>query len=138
MRLFGRKRDREDSDSALPTAPVNYPSGVCVETESGRYYIKGGRKYLIRSQQVFDSWSFPLVVKSTDAAISHFKRSLRPLGFRDGTVIRDIFNLELYVISEGKRVRITGSQMYEDLGLWGHNIPYVSHEDVMFHREAST
>lgn len=119
----------------MPTGPVDYPDGTCVVTESGRYYLKNGRKYRVKSDSVFKSWSFPLVCESTDEAISKYKPSLRPLGFRDGTVIRDIFNLELYVITGGKRQRISSPEQLRLLGLEGKEIPYASHEDVMFHGE---
>ena len=133
MSIFKRKPPVHEQK--VPVSPVVYPSGTCVETESGRYYIKGNRRYRIKSEAVFKSWSFPLVCKSTDAAIANYKPSLRPLGFRDGTVIRDIFNLELFVISDGKRIKLTDPDMLEFLGLDNAKIPYASHEEVISHSE---
>lgn len=118
----------------VPTSPVEYPDGIAVVTESGKYYLKNGRKYKVRSEAAFKSWSFPVVARSSDAAISEYKPSLRSLGFRDGTVIRDIFNQELYVISAGTRVKITSPEAADRLNLDTSNIPYVSHEDVVFHK----
>lgn len=133
MSLF--KRKPKSVSPVVPTTPVEYPDGVCVVTESGRYYIKNGRKYRIKSNAVFKSWSFPLVVPSSEVAISKYKPSLRPLGFRDGTVIRDIFNLELFIIAGGSRVKITSPESAERLGLDTEKVPYASHEDVVFHKE---
>lgn len=134
MSLFRRKK-QTPIQPIPPEVPFKYPSGVCVETESGRYYLKGNRKYKIKSDLVFKSWSFPVVIKSSDVAISKYTNSLRRLGFRDGSILRDIYNGELFIISEGERIKITTVEMYEALGINESKVPYVSHEDVVFHKE---
>lgn len=135
MSLF--KRKPVPVEPVVPAGPFTYPSGTCVITESGRYYLKGNKKYKIKSDAVFKSWNFPLVIKSSDAAISGYTPSLRRLGFRDGTVLRDIYDTSLYVVSDAKRVPINTVEMYEALGIEEKSIPYVSHEDVVFHPEGS-
>lgn len=130
MSLFKRKPAFVQE---VPDVPVVYPSGVCVETESGRYYLKGNKRYVVKSESVFKSWNFPVVCKSSDVAISKYQKSLRPLGFRDGSVVRDIFNGELFIISGTKKVKITDTKMYDYLGLEDLKIPYVSHEEIGLH-----
>lgn len=118
-----------------PQSPVKYPNGVCVRTETGEYYLHGGKKYKIKSANVFKSWNFPTVLDSTDAAISAYPNSLRRLGFRDGTLVRDIYDTNLYIISEGKRIPVKTVELYDLLNVDNAKIPYVSHEDVIFHEE---
>lgn len=132
MTLFRR---RKVSNYQPPEEPTRYPDGVCVVTESGRYYLKGVTKYKIKSDTVFKSWDFPVVLESTDAAISQYQPSLRRLGFRDGTLIRDIYDQRLYIIADGLRVPVTSVDMYKLLDIDNRKIPYVSHEDVIFHKE---
>lgn len=132
MRLFSK---RKASTVVPPKEPFKYPSGIVVTTESGQYYLKGLVKYRIRSKPIFKSWGFPLVVESTDAAISNYRPSLKRLGFRDGTIIRDIYDGRLYIIADSKRVQISSVEAYEALGIEGLPDNYVSHEDVLFHSD---
>lgn len=139
MSLFGLGRKAKEAPSfKVPDSPVKYPDGMAVVTESGKFYLKNGRKYKIKSEAAFKSWSFPVVAQSSDAAISKYRPSLRPLGFRDGTVVRDIFNQELYIIAGGLRVRIDTPEALEILNLDDSKVPYASHEDVVFHREGGS
>ena len=132
------KRKVEEVKAEAPNSPYKYPDGVCVVTESGRYYLKGSTKYKIKSQSVFNSWAFPTVIDSSDVAISEYKPSLRRLGFRDGTVIRDIYDQRLYIISASARVAITTPEAYRALGIDESRIRYASHEDVVFHKEGGS
>lgn len=136
MSIF--KRRKPAREPVIPEGPVEYPQGTCVETESGKYLINGGKRFRIKHDAIFKSWNFPLVVKSTDKAIAHYPSSLRPLPFRDGTVVRDIYNLELFVFSGGKRIKIVSVEMFEHLGLEDSKIPMVSHEIVRAHPEGGT
>lgn len=132
MRLFSKKKAPK---VVPPQGPFKYPSGTVVNTESGQYYLKGLVKYKIKSRSVFNSWNFPLVVDSTDEAISKYRPSLKRLGFRDGTIIRDIYDGRLYVIANSKRVQISSVEAGEALGIEGLPNNYVSHEDVLFHSD---
>lgn len=132
------KRKVKEIKAEVPTSPYDYPSGVCVKTESGLYYLKNKTKYRIKSDKVFKSWKFPVVIDSSDHAISHYRPSLRRLGFRDGTIVRDIYDQRLYIISNSERVSITTPEAYAVLAIDDSVIPYVSHEDVVFHKEGGS
>ena len=50
MSLFDRNKRREKTQR-VPTEKFDYPGGVCVETETGYYYLKSGKKFRIKKQQ---------------------------------------------------------------------------------------
>lgn len=135
MSLF--RRIKATPGQPVPTERFDYPGGVCVKTESGYYYLKGGKKFRIKSDSVLRSWSFPIICDSTDSAIAHYKNSLAPLGFRDGTVVRDVFDYKLYIIADGKKYPVESKEMYDYLGLTEDNVVIVSSADIKSQREGS-
>jgi hypothetical protein len=117
-----------------PTEPTFYPTGVCVRTESGYYYIKGNFKYRIPTKRVLKSWNFSIIVDSSDAAIKHY-RLIGKLGFRDGTIVRDFTTMGYYVVSESKFRKIDNPDC---LTLWNvkpKDIVNISHYEVELHRK---
>ena len=72
---------RPKSRSELPREPVEYPSGICVKTERGAYLInKDGKRYRIPTQAILDSWNFPFVVDSSEAAVSEYPVAVLKIG----------------------------------------------------------
>lgn len=103
---------------SVPTTPVTYPAGVVVETEKGTYFInKDGKRYRIPTQRVFDSWNFPLVVKSTEAAVVNHPVALNKLGFRDGSLLNNIADGKLYLVSGGLLRHVVDPDILGKLGI---------------------
>lgn len=117
----------------LPTAPVDYPVGTCVETDSGCWYLinKDGKKYRITSKNILKSWSFPRVVKTTEAAVSHYPTALTPLGFRDGALLHDTSSSILYLVSGNKARHIKGLKTLNALGLTPKDALWVSYDEIL-------
>lgn len=130
MGWFNKKEEKK----SLPDYPIAYPSGVCVKTESGYWYINGKYKHPLTHPRVLDTWSFPLIVDSTDAALVKFIKA-KPLGFRDGTIIRTVSNGHMYLISQRKRRRITSPEALRILGHGPFDGLLVSDADLTLHEE---
>lgn len=112
MRL--RKRP---SRLSLPTEPVEYPSGIAVKTERGAYQIRSdGKRYRITSKAILDSWSFPFVVDTTEAALANHPIAYTKVGFRDGSLLNNIADGRLYLVSAGKLRHIVDPAVLERLG----------------------
>lgn len=116
-----------------PATPQVYPSGICVETELGYYYIKGDRKLRIPNERVMQSWEFPFSVRSSEKAIEQYKRGR--LGFRDGTLIKNVENGTLYLVSDNKIRKIVGADILSRLGISSLWAVDVSPEDLTLHTE---
>lgn len=141
MSLIRRLSPRKIEPLELPdltfirrvTEPVNYPSGVAVGTENGVYFIKGKTKFKVASDRVLDSWSFDVLPGST-ASVSKLKYG-GLLGFRSGTLIRNIADNRLYLISDNKRRHIRSPDVFERYGFDETSVILVSEEEVNLHDE---
>jgi hypothetical protein len=87
------------------------PSGLIAQTEKGYFYIKGSKKFKFVSDRAMLSWTLP-VIKTTDDKISGIPTS-GLLGFRDGTLVKNIADGKIYLISDSKRRHITDPDVLE-------------------------
>lgn len=111
MEMFQRK-----SKKALPTSPVDYPSGVFVHTEKGYFYIASPTKrYRCLTARVVTSWAPPRIVETTEAAVANYKIAAK-LKFRNGSLLQSMGDGKLYFISEGKRRHIQSPDWCERIG----------------------
>ena len=80
------------------------PSGLIAHTEKGYFYVKGKKRFKMVSERAMLSWSLP-VVKTTEAMMIQFPTN-GILGFRDGSLVKDISDGKIYLISDSKRRHI--------------------------------
>lgn len=122
---------RKKKTENLPTEPVDYPAGICVETPRGRFLIhRDGKRYRVPSEEIYKSWHFPLTVKTSEAAVAAYRISITPLVFRDGTLILNISDGRLYLVSGGKKRPITSPAALRRLGVTRDSAKVVSEADV--------
>lgn len=131
MRFRRTKTLPQKSEVNLPTGPVEYPAGIAVRSPSGDYFInKDGKRYRIPTQRVFDSWKFPLVVKTSDEALSNYPVAVTKLGFRDGSLLNNIADGKLYLVSEGKLRHIVNPDFFGKVGLEPSDAVVVSDAEI--------
>jgi hypothetical protein len=126
--LFKKKRQQ-----ILPTTPTEYPDGVVVETESGRWYIKGRFRFLIPSDRIFYSWRFPTIIKSTDAALSKYLKNGK-IGFRSGSFLYNTGDGCYYLISGNVARKISNPDVFATFGLDPRDATWVSEEELGIHK----
>ena len=114
--------------------PKNYnplvPSGLIAHTEKGYFYIKGLKKFKFISERAMLSWNLA-VIPTSDDKLSGFKL-YGTLGFRDGTLIKDISDGKIYLVSDSKRRHITDPDVLEWLNT---DIVKASQKEVLIHEE---
>lgn len=125
---------RQKSLRPKPSTPTKYPSGTCVVTELGRFYISNDYRHKIPTDRIFESWSFPLVVETTEAALAKYP-ILKSLGFRDGTLIKDISTGKMYVISKSLRRLIADPDVLSRLDRDESQVLLASQKEVLLHKE---
>lgn len=124
---------RRRQSRPVPQEPVNYPSDVVVETESGYWFIKGKNRLRIFSDRCLDSWQVD-VLPGSDASVSKFKKA-GVLGFRNGTLVKNIADGRYYLISDNKRRHIVSPDVFDK---YGFNIDFamvVAQAEIDIHAE---
>jgi hypothetical protein len=117
-----------------PQVPVDYPTGTCVYSEGGVFFIKGKYRYRVSSNRILDSWQFPFVLPSTEQALSRYAIAGQ-LGFRQGTLIEDMSDGKIYLISENLKRQIVSPDIF-DVALFPRDkIIKVSSKEAALHKE---
>jgi hypothetical protein len=126
MKLF-----KNTSNISIVSQPTNFPSGIAVQTDKATYWIKDGKRYRLISDRATKSWSFT-TVKATEAALSGIKLVGR-LGFRDGTLIKNIADGKMYLVSQNKLRHIVDPDIFTKYGLDRSNLIEVSEAEIKAH-----
>lgn len=115
----------------LISSPTNFPTGLAVKTDKATYWIKDGKRFKLISERAEASWSFP-TVNATENAVSGIKLAGK-LGFRDGTLIKNIADGKLYLISQNKRRHIVSPDVFNKYGLDRSMMIEVSDDEANMH-----
>jgi hypothetical protein len=126
MKLFNNKKN-----TIVVSHPTNFPSGIAVKTDKATYWIKDGKRYKLISKRAEESWNFT-TVKATEAALSGIKL-VGKLGFRDGTLIKNIADGKMYLVSQNKLRHIVDPDIFNRYGLDRSNLIEVSEAEVKAH-----
>lgn len=124
-------RLKKNTQSILITSPTDFPSGIAVKTDKATYWIKDGKRYKLISKRAEDSWCFT-TVNATEASLSLIKQSGK-LGFRDGTLIKNIADGKMYLISQNKKRHIVNPDSFLKYGLDRSKIIEVSESEINSH-----
>ncbi len=131
-RIFGRN-SKDRPTTQIPQTRTDYPYGLCIVTESGYFLVREKGRLRIPSERVLASWRYSTVV-SSEKAVKHLP-ILGKLGFRDGTIVKDISDSKTYLISQNKRRHIVSPDVFDKYGLRWENVVMVSQEEINLHRE---
>ena len=113
------------------TSPTIFPSGIAVKTDKGIYWIKDGKRFKLISDRAAKSWMFTTVM-ATESALSGMKLAGK-LGFRDGTLIKNIADGKLYLISQNKKRHIVDPDIFDKYGLDRSQVIEVSAFETSMH-----
>lgn len=109
------------------------PSGLIAKTEKGYFYVKGNKRFKFVSDKAMSTWNLK-VVDTTEAYLSEIK-ICGNIGFRDGTLIKDISNSKIYLISDSKKRHVTDPQVFIDLNYTKQDIVLASSKETACHVE---
>ena len=125
MKLF------KNTQSILITSPTNFPSGIAVKTDKDTYWIKDGKRYRLISDRAAKSWSFT-TVNANEAALSGIKMAGK-LGFRDGSLIKNLADGKMYLVSQNKLRHIVDPDSFNRYGLDRSKMIEVSDKEISAH-----
>lgn len=115
-----------------PLVPLQYPSGVAVFDGINTYFIKNGKKYRIISDRAAKSWGFSVWYGSPESLSKTPLGGI--LGFRDGTVIKDISNGKIYLVVNSMKQHITTPDFFDKFGIDRNLIVEVSSKEAELHK----
>ena len=122
---------RTTKSTLIISQPTNFPSGIAVKTDKDTYWIKDGKRYRLVSDRAATSWSFT-TVNATEAALTGFKLAGK-LGFRDGTLIKNIADGRIYLVSQNKLRHIVDPDSFTRYGLDRSKVVEVSENEISAH-----
>ena len=126
LRLF-----KNTQNILIISQPTNFPSGIAVKTDKATYWIKDGKRYKLISDRAAKSWLFT-TVNATEAALSGIKL-VGKLGFRDGTLIKNIADGKMYLVSQNKLRHVVDPDVFNKYGLDRSSIIEVSELEIKAH-----
>ena len=126
MKLF-----KNTSSTLTISQPTNFPSGLAVKTDKATYWIKDGKRYKLISDRAAKSWMFT-TVNATEAALSGIKL-VGKLGFRDGSLIKNIADGKMYLVSQNRLRHIVDPDVFNKYGLDRSIIIEVSEAEIKAH-----
>ncbi len=106
------------------------PGGLIACTEKGHFYIKGNKKFKFISEKAVASWGLP-IISTTEEKISKLLMA-GILGFRDGTLLKDVSDGKMYLVSDSKIRHIINPDVLEWLNL---EAILVGQKEVQIHEE---
>ena len=115
----------------IVSSPTIFPSGIAVKTDKAIYWIKDGKRFKLISDRAARSWMFT-TVDATESAVSGMKLAGK-LGFRDGTLIKNIADGKLYLISQNKKRHIVDPDTFNKYGLDRSQVVEVSAFEISMH-----
>jgi len=115
-----------------PISPY-VPSGLIAKTEKGFFYIKGQKRFKFISDRAVESWGLK-IVHSNEINLSKLTISGQ-IGFRDGTLIKDVSDSKIYIISDNKKRHVLSPDVFKNLGYTRNEIIRVGKQEASFHAE---
>ena len=134
--LWKKKRLRlrllkNSKPSLTISQPTNFPSGIAVKTDKDTYWIKDGKRYRLISNRAAQSWCFTSVL-ATEAALTGIKL-VGKLGFRDGSLIKNLADGRMYLVSQNKLRHIVDPDSFDRYGLDRSKVVEVSDKEILAH-----
>ncbi len=126
-----KKKLSKTTASTLITSPTNFPSGIAVKTDKAIYWIKDGKRFKLISDRAADSWKFT-TVNASESAVSGMKLAGK-LGFRDGSLIKNIADGRIYLVSQNKLRHIVDPDSFSKYGLDRNWVIEVSDYEINAH-----
>lgn len=122
---------KSTNNTLVISQPTNFPSGLAIKTDKATYWIKDGKRYKLISDRAAKSWSFT-TVNATEAALSGIKL-IGKLGFRDGSLIKNIADGKMYLVSQNKLRHIVNPDIFNQYGLDRSKLIEVSETEIKAH-----
>lgn len=124
---------RKSNNIIIVESPTIFPNGFAISDGKNKYFIKSGKRYKLFSDRASISWGFNYINVTPQSYKSMPLGGT--LGFRDGTVIKDIADGKIYLIENSKKRHITSPDFFEKYGFDRNWIIEVSQKEASLHKD---
>lgn len=131
--MFKKKIQKSQNNIVPPLIPMQYPSGIAVFDGTNTYFIKNNKKYRIISERALKSWGFSVWYGSQESLSKTPLGGI--LGFRDGSLIKDISNGKIYLVVNSMKQHITTPDFFTKFGIDRNYIIEVSAKEAELHKD---
>jgi hypothetical protein len=100
-----------------------------------RFYVKGGKRFLIPSSDIFDSWNFPTLFECTEYELETQTEECGILGFRPGAIVFSLYHMSYWYISDKGRQRIADPDVFRYSNVTKFSVPWVKRKDLELHED---
>ena len=101
-------------------------------TEKGHFYIRSNKRYKVFSDRCFNSWSAESI-ETSFSNVSHIPYA-GILGFRDGTIIHNLADGKIYIVSDNKRLHIKTPNAFPEGWIEAKKV-IVGENEINLHKE---
>jgi hypothetical protein len=124
---------RKSNNIIIVESPTIFPNGFAISDGKSKYFIKSGKRYKLFSDRASISWGFNYINVTPQSYKSMPLGGT--LGFRDGTVIKDIADGKIYLIENSKKRHIISPDFFEKYGFNRNWIIEVSQKEASLHKD---
>lgn len=112
----------------------NFPpvEGLAITDGLSTWYVKGSKRFKVFSDRAVKSWNFPVILNVNPNVLDGIEDS-GVIGFRDGSLIKDIVSGKIYLVSGSKVRLITNPDTLDILGR--DKVIEVSSDEIKIHLE---
>jgi hypothetical protein len=127
LKAFQKKQIKQVKDATF------VPSGLVGLNAGNFYYVKGNKRFKFVSERAMHSWALPVL--KIDATFLNKLTSGGTLGFRDGSLVQDISDGKIYLISDSKRRHVIDPSVLE---WFDREIIKAGQKEILVHEEGET
>jgi hypothetical protein len=124
LKAFQKKPVKQIKDAPF------VPSGLIGLNAGSFYYVKGNKRFKFISERAMQSWCLPVL--KIDAAFLNKLTAGGTLGFRDGSLVKDISDGKIYLISDSKRRHVVDPDVLQWINT---DIIDAGQKDILVHQE---
>lgn len=124
LKAFQKKQAKQIKDAPF------VPSGLIGLNAGSFYYVKGNKRFKFVSERAMKSWYLPVL--KIDATFLNKLSAGGTLGFRDGSLVKDISDGKIYLISDSKRRHVVDPDVLQWIDT---DIIEAGQKEVLVHQE---
>jgi hypothetical protein len=129
LKAWKKKLEDFPSKTINSLSPID---GIAITDGISTWYVKNSKRFKLFSERAVNSWNFPVILNVNPNVLDGIE-DCGIIGFRDGSLIKDIVSGKIYLVSGSKIRLITNPDCLDVLGRG--RVIEVSSDEIKIHIE---